>query len=476
MVAMTAIHERSSSLTHFPTPAHTATLRAAQAWQAAGVVVIWLTSLFVAALWVAGGGLQATIGGGAEALISAGRLTGLVSANLLLYQVLLMARVPLFERAFGHDALTRAHRLTGFWSFWLFLAHVVLTVAGYAAGALIGFFDQLAQMVVQSVDMTLAVVATILIVGVVALSIRRARRRLRYESWHLLHLYAYLGVGLALPHQLFSGADFLAFPWAAAYWWALWAVAAGCVLVFRLGAPLARSIRHRIRVESVTPDGSTGVCVQMSGHRLDQLDVRAGQFFVWRFLDGPGWTRGHPFSISARPSDDRLTITARIVGDGTQRLTRMAPGTSVLVEGPYGHLTGDRRRGHKLLMLGAGAGVAPLVSILQEQPYEPGQATLVTRDSRPDEALLTTSIDQLVAQRGLTHVAMIGPRSRRTSSWLPRSWEQWTGPELLQQLAPGLSDYDIYLCGPGPWMRSLRNDLESLSVDPGHIHSEDFDI
>ena len=179
MVAMTAIHERSSSLTHFPTPAHTATLRAAQAWQAAGVVVIWLTSLFVAALWVAGGGLQATIGGGAEALISAGRLTGLVSANLLLYQVLLMARVPLFERAFGHDALTRAHRLTGFWSFWLFLAHVVLTVAGYAAGALIGFFDQLAQMVVQSVDMTLAVVGTILIVGVVALSIRRARRRLR---------------------------------------------------------------------------------------------------------------------------------------------------------------------------------------------------------------------------------------------------------------------------------------------------------
>ena len=110
--------------------------------------MIWLTSLFVAALWVAGGGLQATIGGGAEALISAGRLTGLVSANLLLYQVLLMARVPLFERAFGHDALTRAHRLTGFWSFWLFLAHVVLTVAGYAAGALIGFFDQLAQMVV----------------------------------------------------------------------------------------------------------------------------------------------------------------------------------------------------------------------------------------------------------------------------------------------------------------------------------------
>ena len=37
----------------------------------------------------------------------------------------------------------------------------------------------------------------------------QARRKLRYESWHLLHLYAYLGVGLALPHQLWTGQEFL---------------------------------------------------------------------------------------------------------------------------------------------------------------------------------------------------------------------------------------------------------------------------
>ena len=65
---------------------------------------------------------------------------------------------------------------------------------------------------------------------------RAARRRLRYESWHLLHLYAYLGVGLALPHQLWTGADFISSPLAQAYWWTLYAVAAGAVVVYRLGA------------------------------------------------------------------------------------------------------------------------------------------------------------------------------------------------------------------------------------------------
>ena len=61
---------------------------------------------------------------------------------------------------------------------------------------------------------------------VVVTSVKAARRRLRYESWHLLHLYAYLGVGLALPHQLWTGQEFLHSPAATLYWWTLWAAAA----------------------------------------------------------------------------------------------------------------------------------------------------------------------------------------------------------------------------------------------------------
>ena len=56
-------------------------------------------------------------------------------------------------------------------------------------------------------------------------SIRKARKKLRYESWHLLHLYAYLGVGLAMPHQLWTGQEFLSSPVATIYWWALWIAA-----------------------------------------------------------------------------------------------------------------------------------------------------------------------------------------------------------------------------------------------------------
>ncbi len=64
-----------------------------------------------------------------------------------------------------------------------------------------------------------------------------ARRRLRYEAWHLLHLYAYLGVGLALPHQLWTGADFTSSRAATLYWWTEYAGQAGLrKLVRRLTA------------------------------------------------------------------------------------------------------------------------------------------------------------------------------------------------------------------------------------------------
>lgn len=450
--------------------------RRAAAWNAAAVVVIWLTSLFVAELWVSGGGVDAVLAGGPEAVNAAGRLCGLVAANLLLYQVLLMARVPLFERGFGRDGITRMHRLVGFWSFWLMLAHIALLVVGYAAVAQVGLPAQLWQFVWDYPGVLLATAGTALIVLVTVTSLRRARRRLRYESWHLLHLYAYVGVGIAIPHQLWPGADFTASPWATAYWWTLWALAAGAVVAFRLAQPALISRRHNLRVAHVAADGVGGVTVTMSGRGLSRLGARGGQFFVWRFLGGRGWSRGHPFSLAAAPRDDALTISARVVGDGTARLAGLARGTRVLIEGPYGRLTGDARRAGKLLLLGAGAGVAPLVSLLESEDYAPGDAVLVTRDSAAEAALRRPAIEGLVRDRGVRHIALDGPRAASGAPWLPDSHRAWEGADVFRFLAADLDEYDVFVCGPPAWMDAVTGDLRAAGVTRDRIHTESFSI
>jgi predicted ferric reductase len=100
-------------------------------------------------------------GGGADAVSALGRLTGLWASDLLLLQVLLMARIPLVERAFGQDRLARWHRWTGFTSFWLMIAHVVLITLGYAAAAHANAFGELWDMVWTYPGMLLATAGTL---------------------------------------------------------------------------------------------------------------------------------------------------------------------------------------------------------------------------------------------------------------------------------------------------------------------------
>ena len=71
--------------------------------------LLWLGLLLPTYWWVADGGLREGFAGGA-ALIALGRLTGLVASVLLLAQVVLMARVPVLERAFGQDDLAAGNR------------------------------------------------------------------------------------------------------------------------------------------------------------------------------------------------------------------------------------------------------------------------------------------------------------------------------------------------------------------------------
>lgn len=456
-----------------------------RAWNLWAVTVVWLSCLAVVALWVVGGGIQDLVSLSGDTLASLSRLTGLVSANLLLLQVLLMARVPLFERGFGRSEMTKAHRLVGIWSFTLLCSHIVLIVPAYAMQDGTNVLAESWDVLWNYPGVGFAALGTAALIMVMATSARRARRRLRYESWHLLHLYAYFGIGIAIPHMLLTGNDFVDHPLATGYWWAIWGVTAACLVVFRIAIPLLRSARYGLRVAEVLPDGSRGVTVRITGRKLWRLRARAGQHFVWRFLDGPGWSRGHPLSLSAAPTANELQISARIVGDGTLRLARLKPGTRVMIEGPYGHVTGAARTRPRVLMLGAGAGVAPLVSLLDELRFVPGEAVLVTRDHAAEELMAREAITRMVQDRGLVHYALTGRRAASGPAWLPAQYADWTGPEMVRHLAPEAgrsagrgvwTDCDVFLCGPAMWMRAVRRDLLRAGIRRDRIHAEMFSI
>ena len=443
------------------------------------VLVAWFGLLAVVVLWLSGGGAQQLALGSASALTSSGRLMGLVASYLLLVQVALMARVPWVERAWGQDGLARAHRLVGFTSFILMLGHIALVVLGYGAAAGTGWLAQAWEMVLTFPGMLLALAGTACLVMVSVTSVRIARRRLRYASWHLLHLYAYLGVGLALPHQLWTGADFLASPIATAYWWGLYGVALAAVLVFRVAAPLRTTFAQRLTVSHIVAESPGVISLYITGPRLATMAVSAGQFFVWRFRTGAGWTRGHPLSLSAAPNSGSLRITFLVRGDDGARLAAIKPGTKVMVEGPYGRLIPDVATKRGLVVIGSGLGVTPLIALLQDA-VSTGKtvdrpATFVRRASSADNQPLQADVDRLLASGGVKVLDLVGPRSRAGTPWLPQHLGHVPGPKALKLLVPDLDDCDVYLCGTGPWMDAVTADLRAAGVPDTALHIERFD-
>ncbi len=431
---------------------------------------LWLSLLLVSYWWAAAGGIGDLVGW-ATGLTSLGRLTGLVASDLLLVQVLLMARLPVLEGAFGQDRLARQHRVVGFTSFTLMLAHILLISWGYAAGSLAATAATFWNLTLTYPGMLLALGGTLALVMVVVTSIKAARKRLRYESWHLLHLYAYLGVGLALPHQLWTGQQFLTSTAATVYWWTLWAAAAGAVLVWRVGLPLWRSARHRLHVTSVVREGDGVVSVYVAGRHLDRLKVEPGQFFTWRFLSGKGWTRAHPYSLSAAPDGSSLRISVKALGDDSSALPALRRGTRVLVEGPYGRLSPRARTRHKVALIGAGVGVTPLRALAEGLHYAPGHAVLLYRYTA--EPLFRRELETLARERGL-EVLWLPGRRRSPDSWLGAGVGAADDLTALTYWVPDIAERDVYVCGPEPWAESVRRTTEAAGVAPDHFHLETF--
>lgn len=442
-------------------------------WRDASGSLLWLVLLAVTALWVHGGGVQdlAAVGSG---LTSLGRLTGLIASALLLAQVFLMARVPLVEQAWGQDRLTRVHRRVGFTSFTLMFAHLALITAGYAWDTPAGLWGTLVDFAVDYPGMLLAIAGTAALVMVVVTSFKAARARLRYESWHLIHLYGYLGAGLALPHQLWTGQEFLASPVATAFWWTLWAVTAGAVVVFRALLPLWCSARAGLRVQSVTAAGPHAVTVTVAGRGAHRLHARGGQFFQWRFLDGPGWTRAHPYSLSAAPDGRTLQFTAAVVGDGTDRLWDMRPGTRVLVEGPYGRMHDGARTGRKALLMGAGIGITPMKALLESLPADAGEITVVHRVSDPDDPTLHADLLAAARTRGARYIRLEGRRRPGADSWLPASAGDVDDVTALRRICPDLAEHDVFVCGAPAWMDLVRRAARRGGVPAERIHDERY--
>ncbi|QJT04781.1 ferredoxin reductase family protein [Streptomyces asoensis] len=397
-----------------------------------------------------------------NALVVIGRFAGLYSALLMAFQLLLIARLPWLDRRIGMDRLTNWHRWTGFGLLWTLAGHVVFITFGYAESSSMNPVSQLVDLAETVEGVLRAAVAMVLILAIGGASGRWARRRLAYETWHFIHLYAYVAVVLAFTHQVAVGTTFTASSAATVYWYVVWGVALGSVFLGRLALPLWRNWRHQLRVEAVVPEADNVVSVYITGRDLDRLPARAGQFFLWRFLTKDRWWQANPFSLSAAPDGTRLRLTAKAAGDGSAGLRHLKPGTRVFAEGPYGAFTAMHRTRPEALLIAGGVGVTPIRALLEEIH---GHAVVIYRVAGERDAVLYDELRELALTKGAELHLVTGPP-------VPDR----LAPRELSALVPDIAERDVFLCGPPPMMNAVLGTLRELDVPKPQIHFERFSL
>ncbi|MER5540972.1 ferredoxin reductase family protein [Streptomyces sp. NPDC001118] len=395
-------------------------------------------------------------------LIVLGRLAGLYGSLLMAFQLLLVARLSWLDRRIGMDRLTSWHRWTGFGILWTLLTHAVFITFGYAQASSMDPVNQIVDLAETTEGVLRAIVALTLIIVVGAASARWARRRLAYETWHFIHLYTYVAVVLAFTHQVAVGTTFTSSPAAKTYWYTVWGVALGSVLLGRLVLPLWRNLRHRLRVSAVVPESDDVVSVYVTGRDLDRLPARAGQFFLWRFLTKDRWWQANPFSLSAAPDGRTLRLTAKASGAGSAALRHLKPGTRVFAEGPYGAFTTLHRTRPESVLIAGGVGVTPIRALLEDLA---GHAVVIYRVSSDRDAVLYDELCDLALTKGAELHLVTGPIA-----------PDKLAPSELARLVPDIGDRDVFLCGPPGMMTAVLRSLGDLGVPKRQIHFERFSL
>ena len=432
------------------------------------VIAIWTSAAIAVALFLGANG-PSQFGTFAAAVTSVGILCGLVGSDLILIMLVLAARIPVIDRAVGHDRAMKLHRQLGKPGLYLLLAHGLLILIGYALAANANVFVEIAS-IWNLPDMPLAIIGLGLFITVVVTSLVAVRRKFPYEFWHVIHLLSYFAVAFAIPHQ-FSEGGVLAGGFSRVYWIALYVVALGSIVVFRFIVPVVRSVRHDIRVEEVEVISPGVVSIHLAGRDLKALGSEGGQFFVWRFFTGTTWWHSHPISLSAQPTNTSARITVRALGDGSTELGLLPRGTRVWFEGPYGLFTDAARTSPKLAIVAAGIGVTPVRALLEHSRLAPGEATIVLRASTDDQSYLWDEMESLAHERRANFYTMIGRRA--AGSWL--SAHDVERNVTLGSVFPDLLRSDLYICGPQAWTDLVVADARAAGLPEHQLHTERFD-
>ena len=389
-----------------------------------------------------------------------GRIFGLIGTYLFLVQILLISKIKFIENSFGHDKLTRFHHLNGIFAFGLLFLHGLFLVIGYGLLKNVTFLNQFITFIGNE-HIGAGILGFVILIIIILLSITFSKIKLKYEWWYLTHLFTYLVIILAFSHQIENGMDLYSNNWFLAYWYILYIVVIGLLVIYRFLIPIYNYFIHKFVVSRIIKENKDIVSIYISGKKLNKFKFKAGQFGIFRFLDQTFY-QAHPFSFSRAHSEIELRISIKNSGDFTSKIQDVKRGTPIIIEGPLGTFHKDRIKNKNVVLIAGGIGITPIRSLIEELTLDPSKGITLIYSVKEDNDIVFREELNALKEKHHTHYYHISNRQGHITE------------DKLRNIVLNPTTTDFFVCGPPGMTNNIITILRKIGVPKRRIHYEKF--
>jgi predicted ferric reductase len=389
---------------------------------------------------------------------------GFIGLSLFALQFLFSGRFKKVAPTFGVDNVVQFHKEIGVIAILFSLAHPISML--FADWDYIRFFD-------PEENLPRAVSLVAVSIGLVVLlvtSLWRLTFNLSYEIWRLIHgvlgfLIIFVGVvhSVQVGHYLDGLGKVIPF------------------VVFFTGMTyllahtrLVRPYRNKKKpyvVRKVIPqrDDCYTLVLDPKGHK--GMSFEPGQFIWITIRSTPFSLQQHPFSFSGSAVKSSISITAKQLGDFTEKWEDIKPGQQAFVEGPFGSFTLKER---SCFFVMGGIGVTPAISMLRtlSDLSDARECILLYGNETWEKVPFREELELLEKEINLKTVHIL---DKPKDGW--EGEEGFITDEIIKRYLPtNKENFEYYICGPEPMMDVAELTIRKAGVPWNQIYAERFDL
>lgn len=198
----------------------------------------------------------------------------------------------------------------------------------------------------------------------------------------------------------------------------------------------------------------------------EAFEFKAGQYVD---IQIPGTELHRSFSMANTDSDSLEFMIKHYEGGKFSGLLSdgaIKPGDELNVTGPYGVFTLRPSSPRRLLFIGGGAGMAPILSLLRSL-----QESSSERDRSYYYGARTEADLFQLAELGELQCGFVPALSEDSNGW---KGESGLITDVVNRLEGDIAEVDAYVCGPPPMVEATIALLEAKGVPEAHIYYDKF--